>query len=169
VPQPPADLTIRNFAWGDVPAIAEIYGHYVDHSVVTFDTERPSEAYTAEKYGHMVELGHPVLIAESAGTTVGFAYASVYRARPAYRFTCEDTIYLAPAATGRGIGSALLDRLITDARTFGFKQMIAVIADGTEGSIGLHQKHGFAVLGRFPDLGFKFDRWLGIVHMQRAL
>jgi len=165
----PADLSIRKFDWGDVPAITAIYGHYVEHSVVTFDTTRPTESQIAEKFGHMAEMGHPVLVAESGGETVGYAYASVFRPRHAYRFTCEDSIYLAPTATGQGIGSALMGRLIIDAQAFGFKQMIGVIAAGTDGSIRLHEKHGFAILGTFPDLGFKFDRWVGIVHMQRAL
>ena len=166
---PPADLTIRDFAWGDVPAITAIYGHYVRTSVATFDTEAPGESFIAEKFGHMAELGHPVLVAETGGRLVGFAYASLFRPRPAYRFTCEDTVYIAPDAVGTGIGGALLGATIAKARAFGFRQMIAVIADEVDASVRLHEKHGFAVLGRFPDLGFKFDRWIGIVHMQRRL
>ncbi len=164
-----ANLAIRDFAWGDVPAITAIYGHYVQHSVVTFDTECPSETAMAEKFGHMAELGHPAIVAESDGRTVGFAYASTFRARPAYRFTCEDTLYLAPDAIGQGIGTALLKDVIVRSKSFGFRQMVAVIAAGTEASIKLHERQGFAILGNFPDLGFKFDRWIGIVHMQRTL
>ena len=98
----------RNFAWSDVPAITAIYRHAVETSVATFDTEAPGEAAMAEKFGRMLELGHPVIIAEAEGKTIGYAYASTYRPRPAYRFTAEDSIYLAPEAQGKGLGSALL-------------------------------------------------------------
>jgi len=166
---PNDSLVIRDFAWTDVPAITSIYAHYVRTSVATFDTEAPGETFMAEKWGHMVELGHPAIVAERGGAVIGFAYASTYRARPAYRFTCEDTVYLADGATGRGIGSALLGEVIRRSQAFGFKQMIGVIADEVGASVRLHEKHGFAVLGRFPALGYKFDRWIGIVHVQRTL
>jgi L-amino acid N-acyltransferase YncA len=169
VPVAPADLVIRDFAWGDVPAITAIYAHYVHNSVATFDTEAPGEAYIAAKWGHMVELGHPAIVGLLDGKLIGFAYASEYRSRPAYRFTCEDTVYLAPDMIGKGIGSALLGEVIVRSRAFGFKQMIGVIADEIGASVKLHEKHGFTVLGRFPALGFKFDRWIGIVHVQRTL
>jgi L-amino acid N-acyltransferase YncA len=164
-----SDLILRPFTWADVPAITAIYGHYVEHSTATFDTERPREVDMAHKYGEMVAMGHPVIIAEKAGARLGFAYASTYRPRYAYRFTCEDTLYLAPEACGMGVGTALLERLITQSQAFGFKQMLAVITAGNPGSIRLHEKFGFATTGNFPDLGYKFDRWLGVVHMQRAL
>ncbi|HVX82429.1 MAG TPA: GNAT family N-acetyltransferase [Devosiaceae bacterium] len=160
---------IRTFAWGDVPAITAIYAHYVRSSVATFDLEAPGEAYIAEKWGSMIEAGHPAIVAEREGKLVGFAYASVYRTRPGYRFTCEDTVYIAPDFVGQGIGSALLDEVIHRAGAFGFRQMIGVIADEIEASVKLHEKHGFAVLGRFPALGYKFDRWIGVIHMQREL
>jgi len=162
-------LSIRPFTWRDVPAITGIYKHHVEHGVATFDTEAPGETFMADKFGHMVDMGHPVIVAEENGTLVGYAYASTYRPRPAYRFTCEDTVYLAPEAVGRGLGSALLGELITRSQAFGFKQMIAVITATTAPSIRLHEKHGFKTLGTYPELGFKFDRWLDIVHMQRAL
>lgn len=165
----PDNFDIRGFAWTDVPAITTIYAHYVRTSVATFDTEAPGEAYMAAKWGHMVELGHPAIVAERDGRVLGFAYASEYRSRPAYRFSCEDTVYIAPDAIAQGIGSALLTELIRRSTGFGFKQMIAVIAEGVDGSVRLHEKHGFALLGRFPDLGYKFDHWIGIIHMQRAL
>ena len=164
-----ADLTIRPFAWSDVSTITAIYRHYVQTSVVTFDTEAPPETFMAEKFGHMADLGHPVIVGESGGEVVGYAYASSFRPRPAYRFTCEDSVYLHPDAAGKGFGSALLGDLIVRSKTFGFRQMIAVITAGTAPSIKLHEKHGFRLLGTYPELGFKFDRWLDIVHMQRAL
>lgn len=163
------DLILRPFAWGDVPAITAIYAHYVQNTVVTFDLDVPGETAMAEKFGHIRDLGHPLIMAEKAGRLIGYAYASTFRPRPAYRFTCEDSIYLAPDAVGQGVGRVLLDRLLADSRAFGFKQMVAVITAGTQASIGLHEKAGFTLLGTYPALGFKFDRWLDIVHMQKAL
>jgi phosphinothricin acetyltransferase len=163
------ETIFRNFAWSDVPAITAIYRHAVETSVATFDTEAPGETFMADKFGHMLELGHPVIIAEQAGTTIGYAYASTYRPRPAYRFTAEDSIYLAPEAQGQGIGSALLAQLLEKSRTFGFRQMLAVITAERANSIRLHEKHGFRLIGRYEALGYKFDRWLDIVHLQRAL
>jgi L-amino acid N-acyltransferase YncA len=162
--------SIRPFRWHDVPAITEMYGHYVRNSVATFDTDPPGETFMAEKLGHMIDQGHPVIVAQGDdGQVLGYAYASTYRPRPAYRFTCEDTVYLAPEAIGRGIGSALLADLIERSRAFGFKQMIAVITAEGAHSLRLHEKLGFKSLGTYPQLGYKFDRWLDIVHMQRAL
>jgi L-amino acid N-acyltransferase YncA len=161
--------TFRHFAWSDIPAITAIYRHAVETSVATFDTEAPGETFMADKFGHMLELGHPVLIAEQDARTIGYAYASIYRPRPAYRFTAEDSIYLAPEAQGQGLGTQLLSRLLDDSKAFGFKQMLAVITAERDNSIRLHEKHGFRMIGRYQALGYKFDRWLDIVHMQRAL
>ncbi|HEX4298666.1 MAG TPA: GNAT family N-acetyltransferase [Devosia sp.] len=164
-----SDPIFRRFAWSDVPAIAAIYAHYVRDTVITFDTEVPSEAAMAEKFGHMVDLGHPIIVVEQAGRLIGYAYASTYRPRAAYRFTAEDSIYLAPEATGQGLGGRLLDRLLEDSRAFGFRQMLAVITAERANSIRLHEKHGFRFIGRYEALGYKFDRWLDIVHLQRAV
>lgn len=163
------ELILRPFNWSDVAPITAIYAHYVKNAVVTFDLEVPSETAMAEKFGHMVDLGHPLIVAEEEGRVRGYAYASTFRPRPAYRFTCEDTLYLAPDAVGKGLGAKLMTELIAQSQAFGFKQMIAIITGGTEASIALHRKFGFEVLGEFPQLGYKFDRWLDIVHMQRAL
>ena len=159
----------RSFAWSDVPAIAQIYAHYVRDTVITFETEVPTAASMAERFGKMIDLGHPVIVVEDAGKVIGYAYASFYRPRAAYRFTCEDSIYLDKDAVGRGIGGALLDRLLEDSRKAGFKQMLAVITAERTNSIRLHEKHGFRFIGRYEALGYKFDRWLDIVHMQRAV
>ena len=164
-----SELLIRPFAWRDVPEITAIYRHYVETSVATFDLVPPGETFMAEKFGHMVELGHPVVVGERDGKVLGYAYASVYRPRPAYRFTCEDSVYCAPDAQGQGIGSALLTRVIDLSRAFGFKQMIAVITGESAGSVRLHEKLGFRVVGTYDQVGYKFDRWLDIVHMQKAL
>ncbi|MDP1730186.1 MAG: N-acetyltransferase family protein [Devosia sp.] len=164
-----SELSIRPFAWRDVPGITAIYRHYVENSVATFDLEAPGETFMAEKFGHMVELGHPAVVAERDGRLLGYAYASIYRPRPAYRFTCEDTVYCAPDAQGQGIGTALVSHVIELSREFGFKQMIGVITGESTGSIRLHEKLGFRVVGTYDQVGYKFDRWLDIVHMQKAL
>ena len=162
-------IILRPFEWGDIPAITAIYSHYVDKTAITFDTEAPGEPAMAEKFGHLLALGHPLIVAEQAGQVLGYAYASFYRPRAAYRFTCEDSIYLRPDAKGKGLGRLMLTELIARSRAFGFKQMIAVItAEGT-GSIRLHEKLGFRHIGRHEALGFKFDRWHDIVHLQKAL
>jgi phosphinothricin acetyltransferase len=160
---------LREFRWSDIPAITQIYRHYVDHSNVTFDTEPPSEAAMAEKFAHLMTLGHPLVVAEVDGQTVGYAYASFYRPRAAYRFTCEDSIYLHPEATGQGLGKVLLRDLLERSKAAGFQQMLAVITAGTANSIGLHEQFGFRQVGHLSAVGYKFDRWLDVVHLQRAL
>ncbi|MDB5474429.1 MAG: hypothetical protein JWP99_1732 [Devosia sp.] len=162
-------MILRPFSWGDIPAITDIYRHYVEHSTATFDLDAPGPAYMAEKFGHMAEQGHPIVCAEREGRLVGYAYASTYRPRPAYRFTCEDSIYLHPDAVGLGLGKTLLAALIEQSQAFGFKQMIAVITAESAASIALHEKFGFQIVGQHKALGLKFDRWLDIIHMQKAL
>lgn len=163
------DVTFRPFAWSDVPAIAAIYRHYVEETVITFETEAPSEAAMADRFGKMLDLGHPVIIVEQAGKVMGYAYASFYRPRAAYRFTCENSIYLSKDVVGQGIGGRLLEALLDQCRTAGFKQMIAVITAERANSIRLHEKLGFRKVAHYEAVGFKFDRWLDIVHMQRAI
>jgi L-amino acid N-acyltransferase YncA len=162
-------LEMRDYRPGDAEAIAAIYAHYVRTSVCTFDFEPPTAAMTTEKFETMVRKGHPVVIGEVAGKVAGYAYASDFRPRAGYRFTCEDSIYLSPEMTGRGYGAILLRDVIAKAEAFGFKQMIAIIAGGIESSVRLHERFGFKTLGVFPKLGNKFDRWIDIVHMQREL
>lgn len=165
-----SDFDIRPLAWGDIPQITAIYRHYVLNSTATFDTTPPGESAMATgKFAPMLDLGHPLYVAERDGDILGYAYASVYRPRPAYRFTCEDTIYCAPDAQGQGVGTALMETVIDRARAFGFKQMIGVITAESKGSIRLHEKLGFRVVGNYEAVGFKFDRWLDIVHMQKTL
>jgi L-amino acid N-acyltransferase YncA len=163
------DFQLRRFQWGDVPAITDIYRHYVENTAITFDTEVPAEAAMAEKFAHLVALGHPVIVAEEDSAVVGYAYASFYRPRAAYRFTCEDSIYLRPDVKGRGLGRTMLTELLDQSRRFGFKQMIAVITADTANSIAIHEKFGFRHVGRYEAVGFKFDRWHDIVHLQLEL
>jgi len=162
-------VTFRDFRWQDVPAITQIYRHAVEHTVATFDTEPPGETFFAAKFGHIRDLGHPLLIAEHGGECVAYAYASTYRDRPAYRFTCENSIYVAPEFQGKGIGTLLMGRLLDACRAHGFKEVIAVIAAERENSVRLHERYGFELIGRHPRLGYKFERWLDIVHMQLSL
>lgn len=164
-----SDILLRPFDWADIPAITSIYRHYVETTAITFDTEAPGEEAIAEKYAGLKRLGHPLIIAERAGKAVGYAYASFYRPRAAYRFTCEDSIYLNPAETGRGLGRLLLTELLTQSKAFGFKQMLAVITADTANSIGLHEKFGFERVGYYSAVGYKFDRWHDIVHLQKTL
>jgi len=164
-----SDYALRPFQWSDIPAITAIYKHYVETTAITFDTEPPGEPAMAEKFGHLVAQGHPLIVAEAGGQVVGYAYASLYRPRLAYRFTCENSIYLHPEARGKGLGSLLLTELIVQARGFGFKQMIAVITADTAGSIAIHQKFGFRYVGKYEAVGYKFDRWHDIVHLQLGL
>ncbi|MCW5722259.1 MAG: N-acetyltransferase [Devosia sp.] len=164
-----SEFVLRPFAWSDIPAITAIYRHYVENSAITFDTEAPGEAAIAEKYAGLKRLGHPLIVAERAGRTVGYAYASFYRPRAAYRFTAEDSIYLDPNETGRGLGKLLLSELLAQSRAFGFKQMLAVITADTANSIHLHEKFGFRHVGHYQAVGYKFERWHDIVHLQLAL
>ena len=164
-----SDLVIRPYSPADIPAVTRIYCHYVRDTVITFETEEPSESEMASRFATIAGKGHPLLIAERNAEVVGYAYASTYRPREAYRFTCEDSIYLAPDAVGQGLGGKLLARVIEDSAKAGLKQMLAVITAERANSIRLHEKHGFRFIGRFEALGYKFDRWLDIVHLQRAL
>jgi len=163
------DLLIRPYTPADIAAVAEIYAHYVRETVITFETEVPSATEMAERFAVILAKGHPLMIGELDGRVVGYAYASTYRVRAAYRFTCENSIYLAPDLVGKGFGGKLLAQLIADSAAAGLKQMIAVITAERANSIRLHEKHGFRMIGRHDSIGYKFDRWLDIVHMQRAL
>jgi len=164
-----SDLVMRPYRPQDIPAVTRIYGHYVRETVITFETAEPDEAEMANRFATIAGKGHPLLVGEIDGEVIGYAYASTYRPREAYRFTCEDSIYLAPSAVGHGIGSQMLGRLIEESSKAGLRQMLAVITAERENSIRLHAKHGFRMIGTYEALGYKFDRWLDIVHMQRAL
>lgn len=164
-----SDLVIRPFRPEDIGAVTAIYAHYVRETVITFELEPPDEAEMASRFAAIVEKGHPLLIGEVDGRVAGYAYASTFRAREAYRFTCENSIYFAPDAVGRGFGGTMLERLMAEAKAAGLKQMVAAITGERENSIKLHSRHGFRHVGRYEQVGFKFDRWLDVVLMQRAL
>lgn len=160
---------LRPFQWADVPAITAIYNHYVEHSTATFDTELASEHKMADKFGTMLDLGHPTVVVEGSDGVLGYGYASTFRPRPAYRFTCEETVYLHKDAVGKGLGKVLLGEIVTQARAHGFKQMIGIITAENANSVALHERLGFHQAGHYTAVGLKFDRWLDIVHLQLTL
>jgi len=142
----------------------------VRHGTASFELEPPDAAEMTRRRATLVEGGFPYLVAEIDGTVAGYAYAGPYRPRPAYRWSVEDTVYVAPALHRRGIGAALLGRLIVEAEQRGFRQMIAVIGDSAQlPSIALHRAAGFRPIGTIEHVGHKFGRWLDTVLMQRAL
>jgi L-amino acid N-acyltransferase YncA len=163
-------LLIRPSRDDDVAAIAGIYGHHVLHGVASFEDVPPSSEEMARRRRDIIARGFPYLVAEHGGKVVGYCYAGPYRARIGYRFSVEDSIYIDPAEVGRGIGRALLAAVIDDVTKQGYRQMIAVIGGSeTLPSIRLHAALGFAQIGVFPAIGFKFGRWVDSVYMQRAL
>ncbi len=154
----------------DIPAITRIYAHAVDTGTASFELAPPDEVEMARRMSTLLDGGFPYLVAEVDGRIAGYAYAGLYRERPAYRFTLEDSVYIAPDAQGRGIGSALLPALVEVSAARGFRQMVAVIGDSEQvASIALHARTGFYYVGTFPHVGFKFGRWLDTVLMQRPL
>jgi len=164
------DVVLRPVSTGDLPAVAGIYGHYVTGSVATFDEVAPSVADWSAKLAGIGERGLPFLVADAGGEVLGFAYASAWRPKPAYRGTAEDTIYLAPGGTGRGLGRRLLAGLLDGCRDAGVRTVIAVIADsGDPASAALHRRAGFREAGRLAGVGYKHGRWLDTVLMQLDL
>src|SRR6266513_5105971 len=165
-----SSLEIRPTTPADLPAITEIYQHAVLYGTATFELIPPDLAEITRRFGALMDGGFPYLVAALEGRVVGYAYAGPYRPRPAYRFTVENSVYLQPSMHRRGIGLLLLQRLITECEARGYRQMIAVIGDSANaGSIGVHTRTGFQMIGTHPNVGFKFGRWLDTVMMQRAL
>jgi phosphinothricin acetyltransferase len=161
---------IRAARAADLPAIQAIYAEHVLRGTATFEEQPPELAEIARRHAEVTRAGLPWLVAEADGRVVGYAYAGLYRARSAYRFTLEDSIYLEPRATGRGIGRLLLGRLIDEATAAGARQLLAVIGDSAnQASVVLHARAGFAHVGTLVSVGFKFGRWLDTVLMQLPL
>ncbi len=166
----PSAIRLRSAAPADLPAIHAIYAPEVLRGTATFELDPPDLAELGQRLAKVQSAGLPWLEAELDGATAGYAYAAAYHNRPAYRFTVEDSVYVAEAWRGRGVGRALLDELIASARKAGRRQMVAVIGDSAnEGSIRLHRACGFCDVGTLRHVGFKFDRWLDTVLMQRSL
>ena len=164
-------LTIRSAEPADIAAITRIYAHAVEHGTSSFELSPPDEAEMARRMSELMSKGFPYLAADVDGALSGYAYAGLYRTRPAYRFTLEDSVYVAPDRQGRGVGRGLLTALIDAAQARGFRQMIAVIGDSPNqpASIRLHEAVGFRRAGILQDVGFKHDRWRDTLLMQRAL
>ncbi|MDI9239758.1 GNAT family N-acetyltransferase [Lysobacter sp. LF1] len=165
-----AQLAIRTAVAGDLVAITALYAREVDENVATYEYDTPDEAEMTRRWQGVVAQGYPYVVAEWDGAFAGYAYASSYRSREGYRWTVEDTVYVHPHFIGRGIGRALLQRLIDDCTALDLRQMVAVIGDVTNAaSIALHERLGFRTVGVFQGLGRKHGRWLDTVQMQLAL
>lgn len=161
---------IRDATAADAGVIGGIYAHHVRTGLGTFDEEPPSSAQMAERMAQIIALRLPYLVAIVDGKVVGYAYAAPYRPRSGYRFTVEDSIYVAPDAQRRGLGASLLRGIVSRCGDAGLRQMIAVIGDsGNAASIRVHAKCGFRPVGILRDVGFKAGRWVDAVIMQRAL
>jgi L-amino acid N-acyltransferase YncA len=165
-----APATVRDARDDDLPAIQAIYAHHVLHGLATFEEVPPSVDDLRARRAQVLGLGLPYLVAEHAGAVVGYSYATGYRPRPAYRFTVEDSVYVADGLGGRGIGAALLGALIRRCEAGPWRQMIAIIGDrDNAGSIALHRRLGFRLVGTLEAPGYKLGRWVDTVLMQRPL
>ncbi|HWA60742.1 MAG TPA: GNAT family N-acetyltransferase [Caulobacteraceae bacterium] len=163
-------MRIRPATASDAGAIAAIYGHHVLTGFGTFEEEPPSPAEMGQRMAAVQARGLPWLVAERDGAVIGFAYAAPFRPRAAYRYTVEDSVYVAPEAIGGGVGRALVSQVIAACEALGLRQMIAVIGDSENaGSIGLHTALGFEPAGVGKAFGYKHGRWVDIVWMQKPL
>jgi phosphinothricin acetyltransferase len=163
-------LTIRPATFDDIPVITRIYANAVNTGTASFELEPPNEAEMTRRMRSVLERGFPYIVAEIDGVVAGYAYASSYRTRPAYRFAVENSVYVAPESHRRGIGKALILKLIESCTALGFRQMIAVIGDSNQAaSIGVHRACGFSDAGNLRAIGWKFGRWLDTPMMQLAL
>jgi len=170
-PQPPPRVTLRAATREDVAQIAPIYAEHVATGTASFEYEPPTVAEMERRYDAIIAAGYPYFVAENdAGAVIGYSFASAYRARPGYCYTVEDSVYVAPAASGQGTGRTLLSRLIEACAQRGDRLMVAVIGDvGNAASIALHRAAGFVDVGRMPGVGWKFGRWIESMLMQRPL
>ena len=162
--------TIRQSSLQDVPSIARIYAHHVAHGTGSFETEAPDVAEMTRRRDEVLARQLPYLVAEHDGQVVGFAYANWFKPRPAYRFSAEDSIYVDDSMRGQGVGKLLLQALIAQCEAAGVRKLIAVIGDSAnQGSVGVHQAAGFRHVGTMESVGWKFDRWLDVVMMEKTL
>jgi len=163
-------VSIRDATDQDMAAVQTIYAFYVERTPVSFEEIPPTVEEMKNRLAQVRERGMPYLVAEEAGEVLGYSYAAPWRARSAYRYTVEDSVYVAPFVVGRGVGTALLSALISRCENLGYRQMIAVIGDSAnQGSIGLHRSLGFRQEGVLRGVGLKFGRWVDVVIMHRTL
>ncbi|AOS78209.1 MULTISPECIES: GNAT family N-acetyltransferase [Hydrogenophaga] len=161
---------IRPSTDDDLAAITRIYAHHVLHGTGTFETTPPTEAEMAQRRADALGKGLPWLVMEEGGQVLGYAYGNWFKPRPAYRYSVEDSIYLAPEAAGKGLGRLLLAELLAVLQRAGIRKVMAVIGDSANaGSIGVHRALGFTPVGTVQACGWKFDRWLDIVIMEKPL
>jgi phosphinothricin acetyltransferase len=161
---------IRPSRDADTPAITAIYAHHVLHGTGTFEVDPPNETDMAARRADVLSKGLPWLVAEDAGQVVGYAYCNWFKPRPAYRFSAEDSIYLAPGAHRQGLGRVLLAELAARAQAAGVRKLIAVIGDSANlGSVGVHRSVGFVDVGVLKSCGWKFGAWRDVVLMDMAL
>ena len=167
----PLSVSLRAAEAKDCFAICEIYNFYIQNSVVTFDEQNMEVNQWEEKLTYLNKQNFPFIVAETDnGEILGFAYVAPWRQKSAYRKTVEDTIYLRAAATGKRVGTKLLEELLKLSKQAGIKEVVAVISDrGVESSVRLHEQFGFRKQGHLAKVGFKFDRWLGTILMQKSL
>lgn len=163
------DILIRDASDADASAVQAIYAHHVLNGTASYDTDAPSVEFMREKIRAVLGTGWPYIVAHSGGDLAGYAYATQFRDRAAYRYTCENSIYVHPDRTGKGVGRLLLEALMERSAQSGFRTMIAVIGGAEPSSVRLHAACGFAEVGRLHAVGFKFGRWLDSVYMQRSL
>jgi phosphinothricin acetyltransferase len=170
-PEPGFAYAIRPATPQDLPDVREIYNYYVTNSMVTFDEDTMTLREWRSKYAYLTRLKLPFLVAVSpSGQVLGYALCAPWKQKRAYRYTAESSIYLRPAATGKGLGRALLEGLLEASKQAGLKQVLAIIADkGAEASLHLHESFGFKEIGRMGRVGFKFDRWIGTVLLQKSI
>lgn len=163
-------IRIRDCVEADLAAVQAIYAHHVRHGLASFEIEPPSRQEIARRWRALHDEGFPYLVAEGGGEIAGYAYAGPYRARPGYRYTAENSVYVRADCIGQGIGRLLLAELIPRCEAAGLRQLIAVIGDSANAaSIELHRRAGFAPVGTFRSVGYKFGRWVDTVLMQRSL
>ncbi len=163
-------LIIRNSLPEDIADITAIYTHHVLHGTGTFEIDPPTCDDMANRRTDVLSKGLPYLVAVEGNQLLGFAYCNWFKPRPAYRFSAEDSIYLAPEAQGRGLGRSLLTELMQRAEAVGVRKLIAVIGDSAnQSSIGVHQSVGFAPAGLLKSCGWKFERWLDVILMDKTL
>jgi len=163
-------IRVRDAIEADMTPVQAIYADHVLHGLASFEETPPAVSEMCARHRKVLGLGLPYLVAEMEGAIVGYSYAAEYRARPAYRYTIEDSVYVAAGLGGRGIGAALLCALIARCEAGPWRQMLAVIGDSANaGSIALHRRCGFTSIGTLPSVGYKFGRWVDSVLMQRTL